>query len=92
MSQKFTIKSVNMVGVWGYNISCSMCAICRFNLNISSLSDQDRGCDSTVDVGTCGHSYHSICISKWLATSSDITLCPICSHTWSVSKVLTNRF
>jgi hypothetical protein len=80
MSTKFKVKSIYMFGSWGYNLpSNTDCTICRCSLNTNSLYYQDKGIDSEIVEGCCGHSYHYECINPWVEKNKH---CPICSAKW----------
>lgn len=80
MSTKFQVNSIKMFSSWGYNLpSNTDCTICRCNLNTNSLYYQDKGIDSYVVEGACGHSFHFECIKPWVEKNKH---CPICSAAW----------
>lgn len=80
MSTKFQVNGIKMFSSWGYNlISNTDCTICRCSLNTNSLYYQDKGMDSYVVEGTCGHSFHYECIKPWVEKNKH---CPICSAGW----------
>jgi hypothetical protein len=84
MTSKFTIKSINVIGSWGYNLPSNKdCTICRGSLNITSSTNQDKFIDSKILTGICGHSYHDDCIKSWLNYHNH---CPICSNLWQVAQ------
>ena len=81
MTNNFIIKQIKMVSLFEYNLSSNKeCTICRNNLNTQSIYNQDKGTESHVYKGACGHSFHQECISKWIIKNK---ICPICSDTWS---------
>jgi RING-box protein 1 len=83
---KFTINSVRLLNSWGYNLSSNTdCTICRCNLNTSSLYNQDKGIDSIIADGICGHSFHDECIKPWINKNKH---CPICSAVWNFKKAI----
>ena len=55
------------------------CTICRCNLNTNSLHNQDKGIDSIISTGTCGHAFHIECIEPWINKNN---YCPICYNKW----------
>ena len=80
MTNKFIIKEIKMVSFFEYNLPSNKdCTICRNNLNIQSIYNQDKGIDSVVHKGKCGHSFHQECITKWIIINR---ICPICSDKW----------
>ncbi len=83
MSNPFTVKSVNLFSSWVYNLPKNHdCTICRCNLNIPSLYNQEKGIDSFVVTGVCGHSFHNECIKPWVDKNKH---CPLCSQVWQFS-------
>lgn len=85
MSNKFIINNINILSSWGYNLSSNTdCTICRESLNTNSLYNQDKGIDSEVVEGSCGHSFHYECIDPWVKTNKT---CPICFVQWIYKSV-----
>jgi RING-box protein 1 len=83
MSSKFIINHIKVMSSWGYNLpSNTDCTICRHNLNEPSLYNHDKGIDSQVQKGSCGHSFHCECIQPWVNKHKT---CPICFSNWSSS-------
>lgn len=81
MSNKFIVENIRILSSWGFNLPSNIdCTICRCNLNTNSLYYQDKGLDSYVVDGTCGHSFHFECIKPWVEKNKT---CPICSAVWS---------
>lgn len=81
---KFIIKDIKIVSSWGYNLSSNTdCTICRCSLNTNSIYYQDKGIESTIVDGVCGHTFHNECISPWVNKNKH---CPICSSTWIFNK------
>jgi len=80
MLPKFHVNSIKMFSSWGFNLpSNTDCTICRSSLNTHSLYNQDKGIDSIISEGTCGHSFHFECIKPWVDKNKH---CPICSAIW----------
>ena len=80
MSSKFKINNIKILSSWGYNLPLNVdCTICRCNLNTNSLYYQDKGLESYVVEGVCGHSFHYECIKPWVTKNNH---CPICSTEW----------
>lgn len=89
MSKKFQVNSIKIFSSWGYNLpSNTDCTICRCSLNTNSLYYQDKGIDSCIVEGTCGHSFHYECINPWVEKNKH---CPICSSVWIYSSVPSNN-
>jgi hypothetical protein len=84
MKSKFIINDVKMINTWCYNLKFnSECTICRCNLNSNSIYADEKGIESVVVTGLCGHSFHHECINPWIKTNSN---CPICPTKWSYAK------
>lgn len=80
MTNKFIVKEIKMLSFIEYNLpSNKECTICRNNLNVQSIYNQDIGIESIVHNGKCSHSFHKECISKWIIKNKT---CPICSDIW----------
>lgn len=80
MEEPIKIKSINLFSSWVYNLPKNTdCTICRCNLNLSSLYNQEKGIDSYVVSGACNHSFHYECIKPWVEKNH---YCPICFSEW----------
>jgi hypothetical protein len=80
----FTIKSVKILSTWNFNIRNNTdCTICRVNLNSDSIYAQEKGIDSCIVTGMCGHNFHHECIDPWIKSNPH---CPICSQKWTYTK------
>lgn len=80
MNSPFEIKSINMFSSWVYNLPKNHdCTICRCNLNIPSLYNQEKGIESYIVTGTCQHSFHYECIKPWVDKNKH---CPLCAQPW----------
>jgi hypothetical protein len=79
-NSKFIIRNINILGTYTYNLNNIDCTICRCNLNEQSLQYQDKGLDSKVVSGICGHAFHHECITPWISARNKN--CPICAQTW----------
>lgn len=81
MSTKFVVNEIKIMSSCGYNLpSNTDFTICRCSQNTNSLYHQDKGMDSYVVDGTCGHSFHYECIKPWVDKNKH---CPICSAQWN---------
>lgn len=86
MSSPFMIKDINMFSSWTFNLpKNNECTICRCSLNIPSLYNQEKCCDSYVVTGKCQHSYHYECIKPWVDKNNH---CPICAQPWMYQQQL----
>jgi anaphase-promoting complex subunit 11 len=87
---QFKINKIRLLSTWCYNLqNNSDCTICRTNLNCNSIFAEEKGIDSYVVSGMCGHSFHIECIESWLKptnTFSSNSHCPICSAKWIYKK------
>jgi len=84
MEEPIKIKSINLFSSWVYNLPKNTdCTICRCNLNLPSLYNQEKGIDSFVVSGTCNHSFHYECIKPWVEKNH---YCPICFSEWQFNK------
>ena len=81
MSKKFIINDFSISNIWGYKLSSNVdCTICRCSLNSPSLYNQDKGIESKITQGLCGHSFHCECINPWIHKHRT---CPICFTNWT---------
>jgi hypothetical protein len=84
MESKFKIKSVKLINSNCYDLDKNIdCTICRCNLNFNSLHSNNKGEDSIIVTGACGHSFHNECIIPWVKNQPN---CPICSSQWLSKK------
>ena len=84
MTSSFDIKHINLFSSWVYNLPKNTdCTICRCNLNVSSLYNQEKGIESIVVTGVCDHSFHYDCIKPWIEKNKH---CPICSTVWQYQQ------
>lgn len=86
---KFKINKISLLSSWCYNLPNNTdCTICRTNLNCNSIYAEEKGVESYVVTGMCGHSFHSECIENWLKPLNNFSNnhCPICSVKWIYKK------
>ena len=76
---KFEVIDANLIATWRYKLQNSDCAICFSSLSSPSVIDLQKGNDSEIVIGICGHSYHNICITPCLRENNR---CPLCSSKW----------
>ena len=80
MEPKFKVNNIKLVSCWGFNLSSNVdCTICRCSLNSQSIYNQEKGLDSKIIIGLCGHAFHIDCLNPWLVMNNN---CPICSVQW----------
>lgn len=80
MSKKFVINNIRVLSSWSYYLKSNTdCTICRVNLNANSLYNQDKGFDSVISEGLCGHTFHNECIKPWVDKNKT---CPLCFCQW----------
>ena len=85
MSSPFEIKSMNVFSSWIFNLPKNHdCTICRCNLNIPSLYNQEKGVESYIVTGTCQHSFHYECIKPWVDKNKH---CPLCAQPWQYQQL-----
>ena len=85
MTSLFEIKSINVFSSWVFNLPKNNdCTICRCNLNVPSLYNQEKGTDSYVVSGVCQHSFHYECIKPWTDKNKH---CPICAQLWQYQQM-----
>ena len=86
---RFVINSMDCVTSWSYLLPCNKeCTICRESLNKDSLQYQEKGLDSYIITGVCGHSFHNDCIEPWIKKNNK---CPICTCKWvkkTIKKII----
>jgi anaphase-promoting complex subunit 11 len=80
----FTVKLFAPIATYGYNVTNTICAICRNDLMAPSKT-QEASDDNHSVQGKCKHAFHSKCINKWLQQTKGQGVCPTCSTTWNRS-------
>ena len=84
--KKFNINNIKLLSSWCYDLSTNIdCTICRCSLNTNSLYNQDKGINSKIIQGICGHTFHEECINPWINNNKH---CPICSAKWNKSRYI----
>lgn len=80
MNSRFKINNIYILSTSCYRLNKNTdCTICRSNLNSASIFAQEKGEESTIVQGLCGHCFHSECINPWIKQHKH---CPICSKNW----------
>tara|TARA_B100001121_G_C18125171_1_gene360834 strand:- start:33 stop:368 length:336 start_codon:yes stop_codon:yes gene_type:complete len=83
----FTVRKINPVAYWNWDICVENCAICRNSIHEPSISYSADHSDEDgimAAFGTCGHVFHLDCIKSWIRTRN---VCPLCNHDWNYSKM-----
>ena len=76
---KYEITDINWITSWEYSCLNSECAICRTELESTK---------SEVQISTCGHGYHKICIEQWFKQLGLVQKkCPICSMDYKIKNI-----
>ena len=78
MTSKFSIKSYKLVCSTIYTCKNTDCGICKNNLSENNINEENL-ISLNVNIGVCGHGFHSICINEWI---KNMPLCPICCQKW----------
>ncbi|GMR52693.1 hypothetical protein PMAYCL1PPCAC_22888 [Pristionchus mayeri] len=81
----FELKKFTGMATWSWDIATDICAICRNYIpdpciECQASSDSE---ECTVAWGTCNHSYHFHCISRWIAKHP---VCPLDHSEWNFEK------
>ena len=84
MSKKFEVLSAKLICTWNYKLQNTDCAICYASISSSSVPDLQKGKESTIVVGKCGHSFHNGCLGPWLKSNPR---CPLCSCQWEEKPI-----
>ncbi len=68
---------------------CSICLKSIYDPSYETISNNvNIMYDTTIDLGKCGHMFHSDCIKSWLKTN---TICPIDKVMWCKHRTLDNN-
>ena len=80
MSKRFNITKATIISTWNYKVSHNTdCPICYNNISSTSVTDLDKGQDSTIKTNCCGHAFHTNCIDPWIKNNPR---CPLCVIDW----------
>lgn len=84
---EINIVDYKLFAEWSFSNNSSKCAICRNELNETSIEQQlDNDYLNIINlIGSCGHVYHEDCIIQWLC---DHNKCPLCSHEWNIYNII----
>lgn len=83
---------VDPIATWSWaSLKHHSCSICRIDLNetailaTSARDDAHEHANHFTDIfkGGCGHTFHRICIERWLAVRP---VCPQCIQPWSLCE------
>ena len=85
----FKIKKWTAVALWAWDVHIDTCAICKNNvpdpcIECQALQDNHQTIDCPVAWGTCNHTFHYHCITKWLKTRP---VCPLDNRDWEFQKM-----
>ena len=77
------------VALWSWDMVNDTCAICRnklYELCIECQADMysANAKECTRAWGSCNHTYHFHCVSRWLKTRST---CPMDNNEWEYDKI-----
>jgi hypothetical protein len=76
---KYEITDINWITSWEYSCLNSECPICRIELESAK---------SEIQISTCGHGYHKVCIEQWFKQLSlQQKKCPICSMDYIIKNI-----
>jgi hypothetical protein len=80
MNSKFKINNIYILSTSCHKLNNNTdCTICRSNLNLASIYALEKGTESIILQGLCGHSFHKECITPWIKQNKH---CPICCKNW----------
>jgi len=82
VGKRVRVKKWNAVAFWSYDIENDTCAICHNQLMVPCITceaEPAQAEECSVAWGTCSHSYHFHCITRWLRTRST---CPLDDEEW----------
>jgi len=82
MGKRVRVKKWQAVAFWSYDIENDTCAICHNQLMVPCITceaEPAQAEECSVAWGTCSHSYHFHCITRWLRTRST---CPLDDEEW----------
>lgn len=82
MSVELEIERVELVGIWRYEASNSVCGICKNELTQLCIECQVRLRGKCVPKrGVCGHAFHEHCMRKYINEHG--MHCPIDTTNWN---------
>ena len=71
------------------NVKCSICLKSIYDPSYETISNNiNIMFETTIELGKCGHLFHSDCIKSWLKTN---TICPIDKVAWCKHKTIDNK-
>ena len=75
-----TVKKLKIVASWNYNTENKECSICNTDL-LTPVIDYNNKLNGDIQIGSCYHGFHSVCMKKW--EKKDMS-CPYCKITWKL--------
>lgn len=95
--RKLTLKSMNVIATWEYDVENTQCTLCHHdlmspfcmtnNIHLQLHQNQHQNqpkYDNDVCIGTCKHGFHASCINSWIKHGNSV--CPKCKTQWKISK------
>lgn len=80
---RFNVKKICTITTFIHNLHdstskklCMKCIICQGSINDSSPEYIEKGIDSNIVKGLCGHCFHEECINEWCNVNP---ICPLCT-------------
>jgi hypothetical protein len=81
---KISMKSIRMVAEWSYTSENSECLLCHKDLMMPVQEPGSNKLNGDVNIGTCQHGFHSVCINDWISHQN--VSCPQCQTIWKTIK------
>ncbi|VDN06717.1 unnamed protein product, partial [Thelazia callipaeda] len=85
---KLSVRKMNMVAKWHWNIEEGPCGICREMFESCCVSCRTPGDECPIAIGICRHAFHMHCIVKWTKSQRiPHPPCPLCRQTWKFAPL-----